>query len=188
MNRQEGERLIHALSQTIREMMVDQVAAKRSSTSNGPAPTAAPAKPLEEVDIEPDKAGRVHLSAELLEKVFQQFKNRMIDELRIDPIFLELLAARPEIELVIQPRRVSLDASTTRGRVARLVAAGWFASTRATGGVRKELARTGPDPGGGGTLSDILAAFVKDGLLVRDGDGYQAAPGIKVMEKYLEAK
>lgn len=172
MNRREGERLI----EVIRELMAETGSASVKGKGSEPAPE----------QVETDKDGRPRLSAELLERVYQQFRNRMIDDLRADPVFVELLAARPEIEVLIEPRRIQIEASTTRGRVARLMASGWFKTTRATGAVRTELARTGPDPGGGGTLSDILAAYVKDGFLVREGTGYQAAPDLKVKEKVLE--
>lgn len=120
------------------------------------------------------------------EALYQRFKQRFIDDAKTDPILLQLIAAQPEIVVGIEARVVELDGSTTRGRVARLMAAGWFNTARKTGTVRTELARTGADPGGGGTLSDILGAYVRDGFLVREGEGYVFAPGVKVTEKRLE--
>ena len=88
----------------------------------------------------------------------------------------------------IEPRVVVLEANTVKGRVARLMAAGWFSSTRSTGACRTELKRSGADPGGGGNLSDVLGDYVKQGFLVRDGDGYLFSAGVKVSERPLEAR
>lgn len=144
------------------------------------------AKPV--VPLEASGQGRPALNLDEFERLYLRIKNRLIDDARIDPILLQLLTQRPELIIDVEPRIVSLDGSSLRGRVARLLGAGWFASARATSTVRKELARTGADPGGGGTLSDVLGAYVRDGFLVREGEGYQAAPNVKVTEREVIAK
>jgi hypothetical protein len=96
------------------------------------------------------------------------------------------MTVRPEIVVEVEPRIVTLDGSTQKGRIARLIAAGWFKEPRKVGTVRTELARTGPDPGGGGTLGDNLAALQRDGFLVLEGGGYAAAPGVKITDRTLE--
>ena len=121
------------------------------------------------------------------EALYTKIKNRIIDEARIDPILLQILTTRPELVIEVEPRIVTIDGATMRGRVARLLASGWFSDARTTGSTRKELARTGTDPGGGGQLSDILAGFVRDGFLERSGDGYQRAAGCQVSERVLSA-
>jgi len=126
------------------------------------------------------------LSALDSEALYQMFRARFIDEARTDPVLLKLLVAQNEIVVEFEPSVIELDGSTMKGRVARLIAAGWFSTTRTTGGVRKELARTGADPGGGGTLSDNLSALLRDGFLVRDGDGWLQAAGVKVTQRALE--
>lgn len=122
------------------------------------------------------------------EALYQKIKRRLIDECRVDPILLTLLTTSNAIEVQVEPRIETLTGTGTRSRVARLMAAGYFAEVRATGTVRQELKRTGADPGGGGGLSDVLGNFVKDGFMVRAGEGYQIAPGIKVTETILEAR
>lgn len=122
------------------------------------------------------------------EEQYQRFKRRLIDECRVDPILLTLLTTSNAIEVQVEPRLETLTGTGTRARVARLLAQGYFTEARATGNVRKELARTGADPGGGGGLSDVLGNFVKDGFMVRAGEGYQIAPGVIVTEKILEAR
>jgi len=73
-----------------------------------------------------------------------------------------------------------------KGRVVRLMAAGWFDQARETGDVRRELARTGTDPGGGGTLGIMLNRFVADGFFIREGAGFVLAPRVKVSERDLQ--
>ena len=126
------------------------------------------------------------LNPEQVERLYQMFKARFIDEARLDPILLQLMTVRPEIVVEVEPRIVTLEGSTQKGRIARLIAAGWFKEPRKVGTVRQELARTGPDPGGGGTLGDNLAALQRDGFLVFEGGGYAAAPGVKITDRTLE--
>lgn len=117
------------------------------------------------------------------EKLFEEFKAWLLSDLQEDPVFVRLLAQRPELEVEFSPRRVTLQGDKLNGRVARLMAAGWFAGTRTVGACRTELKRTGADPGGGGALYNVFAEFVRDGFLVRDGDGYTLAPSVKITER-----
>lgn len=122
------------------------------------------------------------MSADQIERLYQMFKARFIDEAKIDPVLLRLIMVQPEILVEIERNVITLDGTTLKGRVARLIAAGWFKDPRATSAVRQELKRTGADPGGGGTLSDQLAGLQRAGFLAREGEGWQAVPGIKVTE------
>lgn len=119
------------------------------------------------------------------EKLFEQFKTWLLKDLDVDPVFVKLLANVPEMEVQFTSNKVTLTDDTMRGRVARLMAQGWFDTTRTVGGCRTELKRTGPDPGGGGTLGQILNQFVTDKFLVRDGDGFTLAPRVKITEKAM---
>lgn len=132
------------------------------------------------------KAEGLKLDAE--EALYQRFKRRLIDECKTDPVLLRLLTLRPEIILELEPREVRVDGATLRGRIAKLLAAGWFQSGRATGAVRKELTRTGADPGGGGNLSDTLSALCREGFFIRDGDGWSAAPDLKITQTEITSR
>jgi hypothetical protein len=70
---------------------------------------------------------RERLNADEKERLYQEFKARLIDDARIDPILLHLLTIRPEIVGEVEPRTVTLDGTSVKGRVARLMAQGWFA-------------------------------------------------------------
>lgn len=119
------------------------------------------------------------------EVFYQRFKRRLLDELKVDPVFVKLLASQPEIMVEIEPRVIEMDGASLKGRVARLMAGGFFKEARKSGAVRTELARTGTDPGSGGRLSEALAEYVAQGFLTREGEAYALAPGVKVSEKVL---
>lgn len=125
-------------------------------------------------------------TSEETEKLYQLFKARFIDDAKLDPVLLHLIASRPEIVVDIEPKVVELTTSTLLGRLARMVGAGYFKEPRKTGTVRNELARTGKDPGSGGTLGEMLGNLRNDGFLVKEGDTWVAAPGIKVTERTVE--
>ena len=180
MKKHEAERLI----EVIRELSEDgSTASKPGGRVNSGSEHGSQAR----TEAHPPAPRPINGTPPDMEAVYQFIKTRFLEDARIDPILLQLLTSRPEIIVEVEPRVVTLDGSTPRGRMARLIASGWFAEARAAGTVRKEMARTGNDPGGGGSLHDNLKALVTDGFLVRDGDGYTAAPGVKVSEKRLEA-
>jgi hypothetical protein len=175
VKKSEGDRLI----QTIRELMDEDRGGdtRRREVSNGPAQIAAgPATVVSKLQIDRDQ----------LEAIYVAIKNRLIDELRVDPILLQLIAQRPEIVVEIEPQIVTIDGATLKGRIGRLIAGGWFMERRATSAVRRELARIGNDPGGGGTLSEKLSELKREGFLISEGDGWLQAPGIKISERVLE--
>lgn len=118
------------------------------------------------------------------ESLYQEFKARIIDECRVDPMLLHLLTTQNEIIVDVEVREVRIDGSSLKGRIARLIASGWLKEPSSTGNIKRELMRTGTEPNGS-NLSNALGDFVKDGLMVRAGDGYAAAPGIKVTENLI---
>lgn len=122
------------------------------------------------------------------EALYQRFKTRMINDAQLDPVLLHLLTQQPELIVEYERRVETVDTSTLRGRVCKLIAEGFFEQARATSAVRRELQRTGPDPGGGGSLSGQLSDLLRLGFLVREGDFWKGAPGVKITrhEKQLE--
>jgi hypothetical protein len=198
VNKHEADRLIAV----IRELAEEDIAPLKLT-----APPAAPkngrivldpkpAAPVSDKALAADIAGGhsilghyppASITAEQMEKMYQQFKARLLDELPTDPVALQLLTTRPEIVLEIEPRVVTLNGGMLKGRVARLIASGWFASVRATSACRRELARTGADPGGGGNLSAMLSELKREGFLVESGGSWVAAPNIKITERTIEA-
>lgn len=173
MNQREAQRLI-----TVIRELADQPS----------APLPAPAVPRRK-DEAPLSAGEeaVVIRADEREALYQSFKARFIDEARTDPVLLQLMANQPEIVVEIQPRVVVLDGTSLKGRLARLVAAGWFGCIERTqSATRTELRRTGSDVNSG-NLSVAFSDFVREGFLTRSGEAFVAAPGLKVSERRLEA-
>lgn len=184
MDAKEGRKLIDGFAKLIGDMVGTPMTVKIDRPAEPQGKTPLPQAKRPDMPSEPN-AGSFDDPA--IERMYHAFKNRLIDDARIDPILLQLLTTRPELVVEVEPRIVTLDAATLKGRVARLLAAGWFTNgARATSAVRKELARTGSDPGGGGTLGTVLGDYVKDGFLVREGEMYALAPGVKITEKELK--
>jgi len=117
------------------------------------------------------------------EALYQAIRARLLED---EPILLKALTTHPELIVEVTPRVVTVEGDTAKGRVARLMAAGWFDSPRAVGAVRSELARTGKDPGGGGALGIMLNNFVADGFFVREGSAFVLSPRVKVSERELQ--
>jgi hypothetical protein len=151
---------------------------------------SVPVRPLvgdsPDLKMRPADNGQPSPAAVDFEVLYQKIKRRLLDDLKVDPVFVKLLATQPEIMVEIEPRVVEMEGSSLKGRIARLMAAGFFKDSKKSGTVRGELARTGSDPGSGGRLSEALSEYVLQGFLTREGDGYTLAPGVKVSEKVLE--
>jgi len=114
------------------------------------------------------------------EALYQAIKARLIGEAANDPILLKVLKYRPELEVTVQRRVVTADGGSLKGRVARLVAAGFFREGATQSRTRSELARTGPDVNNG-NLYRTLQELVTFGFLTDEGaTGYREVPGAKV--------
>lgn len=90
-----------------------------------------------------------------------------------------MLATVPEIEVTIQRRTLQPDEFSLKGRIARLLKEGFFASPRGCGAVRTALKRTGPDANTA-NIGRALDEFTRDGFVTDEGTGYQEVPGMKV--------
>lgn len=121
------------------------------------------------------------------DQLYEAIKARLLADAEVQATLLKVQHRSSAIVVEVERRAVTIEGSSTRGRVARLVAQGWFDEARAASAVRGEMKRTGADPGGGGSLYDILNAFVRDGFLVRDGDKFAKAPSCVVTERELQA-
>lgn len=114
------------------------------------------------------------------EDLYQRVKARLIAELREEaPVILRMLATAPELEVTVERQVVQVDGKTLRGRMARLVAEGFFGEPRNANQAWKELNRTGD---GAAVRSVYKEAdnLVGLGILTKEKDGYQEAPGAKV--------
>lgn len=183
MNRHEADTLIAA----IKGLMSDKPEVVATGPTGAKLVRPEPATRADDAWLGNKPTHEKEWSADFEEKLYQRFKARLIDECRVDPILLELLTNRPEIVIDVEPRVMSLDGSSLRGRLARLMASGFFATAKTQSACRAELRRTGTDVNSG-QLSTSVNDFVKDGFLTRDGDGYVLAAGIKITEREVVAR
>lgn len=114
----------------------------------------------------------------------QQVRTKLLS----DPaVIAHIAATRPKLIVEVTPRVVKIDGTTSRGRIARLIATGFFDSAKRQGECRTELQRTGTDVNGG-QVSTLFSEFVRDGFLQRHGsDRYIKAPDLVATVKELQA-
>jgi hypothetical protein len=119
------------------------------------------------------------------EALYQRFKQRLSEEA---PAILKLLTHSPELEVVVQRKTVSVDSSSVKGRVGKLIAGGWFKEPRTFSAVRGELKRTGPDINNK-TLANAFADYVADGFLTEESDNtFLEVAGMKRRLKEVESQ
>lgn len=122
-----------------------------------------------------------------LDQFYDYFLSRLKTDERGQALLLKVQTSRPEIVVEIVPRVVAIDGSSARGRLAKLMADGFFDGGKRQGEARTQMGKTGSEVNGG-TISTLFSEFVRDGLLVRHGsDRYIMAPGLKVTTKTITA-
>lgn len=119
-----------------------------------------------------------HVTEDLdIEALYQTIKARLVDEA---PAIIRVLAQRPEIEVAVERKTLTVEGDSLKGRLARLIAGGFFDEGRTQGATRAELKRTGPDVNQG-SLWKTLAALQADGFVTKEsGENYRAVPDMKI--------
>lgn len=112
------------------------------------------------------------------DELYRRFKARLVQDA---PAVLRVMAEKPEIRVETTRTVIELDGKTPKGRIARLIAKGWFDGDGKTqGATRSELSRTGADVNSG-NISTIFSGLVKEGFLTAEsGNLYRAVPDMKV--------
>lgn len=126
----------------------------------------------------PLEVGRFTLSEGTIpqgEEIYQFVKRRLMTE---SPSLVAVLLEQPEVTVTIDRPVVQADGSTLKGRVARLVHSGFYASSKTSGATRTEMKRTGPDVNSG-NLSKELAWWVSKGFLTAESDGFLEVSGMR---------
>lgn len=113
---------------------------------------------------------------EISEQLFRTIKRRLIAEA---PTLLKVLATKPEIDVEVTRETVQIDGKTWLGRVAQLVAEGWFDSPRKGQVVFEEAKRRGAT-GVGPRAYEACDKLLGMGFLTKESDGYLAVKGMKV--------
>ncbi len=110
------------------------------------------------------------------EALYQRFKARLLKEA---PALLRVLAERPELEVAVEKAVIEADGKTLKGRLALLIADGFFGEPRAGNAAYLELQRRGFSTAKPNVYreADKLAEL---GFLTKEEGGYRAVPGMKV--------
>lgn len=183
LNRDEAKRLTDVIQslvtpngnhQPTREVVARTPEGAKLVRPGADAPAAAPWPPS------PSLTG--NLDADAHEALYQSFKRRLLTELHDDPVYVRLLANVPSIEVIEETRTVEMDGESLKGRLALMIAHGFFDSAKTQGAARTELKRTGSEPNGG-NLSRAFSDFVGDGYLTREGDSFVKNPRLTVNVK-----
>jgi hypothetical protein len=130
-------------------------------------PTSKP--PVIEREVPVDGNGVVD------ERTYQAIKRRLLDE----PEVLRVVAQRKQIDVEVKRETVTLDGASWMGRVAGLIAEGFFDEPRKSGHVFKEATRRGAT-GVGARADEACKKLLVAGFLTREEDGYLAVPNMKV--------
>jgi hypothetical protein len=111
------------------------------------------------------------------EATYQAIKARLIAEA---PQLLKVLVDRPELEIAVERQVVTADGTSTKGRVARLIAAEYLAESKRFSEILRELERTGTRVNNK-SLSVALQELVVGGFLTKESvDRYKAVPEMRV--------
>ncbi len=102
------------------------------------------------------------------EAMYQRFKERLIQE---SPHLLRVLTQQPEIEVLVERKVLRVNATSLQGRLAKLIAEGFFNEPRNSKAVVEELKRrrvAATKPAVGAETEKLA----KLGFLLKDGDSY----------------
>jgi hypothetical protein len=122
--------------------------------------------------------GTVVAAYPTFDAIYAQIKERAMAE--ADPAVLQLLVARPELRVRIEPKVLEVDESSARGQVAKLIHEGYFAEPRNGNGVCTELLERRRFKGARQTIYEALNDVAGMGFLVCDGRKHYTATGVKV--------
>lgn len=110
------------------------------------------------------------------ESLYQRFKTRLLSEA---PQLLRVVTERPLIEIVIERKVIRVDGKSLQGRLAKMIADGFFDKPKINKSIVDELKRrrvSTSKPSVGREAEKLVAL----GFLANDGDGYQAVRGMKI--------
>lgn len=113
------------------------------------------------------------------EELYQRFKQRLIADA---PALLKVLTTRAELEIRVDRPILEIDGTTLKGRLALLIAEGWFAEAKAGNAAFKELARRGINAGKPNVYRE-LDKLAELGFVTKEADGYKAVPDAKITVK-----
>lgn len=109
------------------------------------------------------------------EEIVQEVIERVIKS----PPIIALQRTKPEIEVTITRKTITLDEFSLKGRIARLLSEGFFREPKGPSAIRSALKRTGPDANTA-NIGRSMDDFTRDGFTTDEGNGYREVPGMEV--------
>lgn len=151
----------------------------RAESSNDKAAVDAPSSGHPDTG----NAGSTPASVDL---IYPEIRERLLREAQ--PMIMRLLAERPEIRVDLERPVIEVKGDTLRGRIARLLADGFFDRGASAPGTQKELGRRGFDPGPANVYKELDALALLGFVTIEQGRDersrprkeYHAVPGMKV--------
>jgi hypothetical protein len=117
------------------------------------------------------------------EELYQKFKARLVAELMDEsPKILQVIATKPELEVVVEKEVLPVDGKTSIGRVARLISKGFFEDYQTAIETFREVNSTGASTDRR-TVLGAMDKLVEMGFLFKNTNGFKAVPGMKVNVK-----
>jgi len=161
------KKCLQMMEDRVRELMAQSPAVSQSlGTTNGSAPDAS-------LSLQP--AG--------LTGTFEQLYSFIVDRLQSEaPALIKLATIKPEIAVSVKRETIQLDTSTLKGRIALLLADGFFNERRGNKETCTELAQRGW-PTAPPNVSTAFSELVQMGFLRKQADRYYRA--VDGMQAYI---
>ena len=145
----------------------------REGMRNGPPPTTAPPPVGAKASAVRSDAG----DWMTVDALYAEIKARLIADAREDPRLLEVIASQPAIRVKVERHTIQVDDSTLRGRLALLIADGFFDDAKESGKAFAEVTRRGFKTAHPNVARE-LQELARMGFLTRSNKWYQAVPGM----------
>lgn len=144
---------------------------EQAESSNARVPESAPASGHRDRG----DAGSTPVSATDTDALYQDFKRRLLAE----PAVARVLMTKKEISVEAKREIVTLDGTSWLGRVAALIAEGFFDTPQKSSVVFREASRRGAT-GVAPRADEACKKLLGMGFLTREEDGFKAVEGMKV--------
>jgi hypothetical protein len=109
--------------------------------------------------------------------LYETFKRRMLAE---EPAaLLRVLQSKPELRIEVVRETITADGKSIRGRIGRMIAAGFWEGARTSAQVQAELEKRGAKPSNI-ELGNELKALTEMGFFTRENKWYSLVPGMAV--------
>jgi hypothetical protein len=188
--------LIHSLERQVEELVVELENKKRRSSAaaapgpghveigriHGPGTGFDDGPPLLRTGTV-SRAARSDAKSRTAADGQDDLVQEVLDRLRRDPDLLAVACRQKQISVHVEPVRIEIDGSTLRGRICRLVVAGFLDEPRTGNTIFNELRRAGARIAKPNVYRECKQLAEWGFLTIEAGGGYAAVPQMK---RYIE--